>query len=296
MLIFAASCWASSSIAGRFASGNVPPMTLSFLRWALAFAIFLPFAVRPFRRQTALVARHFPLLIAFSFFGVVGFTVPYYVGLQFTQAMNVAILNASGPAWTVLCSFAMLGILISLRQSVGLAIAVCGTLWIMVRGDLSALAGFQLYLGDILTLSAFFSWAIYTVMLRFKPPEFEEFTFLISIVGIGCLIMLPMYLWELNAGLRFDPVPANFFIIGYAALFPSVIGYILWNRAVPVVGANIAAFTQYMIPVFGVLFSISLLGETLRTYHIVGIAAVFAGIYLCTGQRKPQKTNEALDE
>src|SRR6266478_5145502 len=44
LLSITALCWAGNAIVGRLAAGHIPPVTLSFLRWSLAFLLILPFA------------------------------------------------------------------------------------------------------------------------------------------------------------------------------------------------------------------------------------------------------------
>ena len=291
LLVFAAACWAGSSVAGRAAAGNVPPMTISFLRWFIALMVLLPLGARPLWVERRIFLRNFPLMCAFAFFGVVGFTVPYYVGLQFTEAVNVGILNAASPILTILLSFAMLGVVIGARQLMGVGLALIGTFEIIGRGSLDALIGFSLNVGDLLALSAFLSWAIYTVMLRWRPAGVSAYSFLVCIFTIASLMMLPLYLVELAEGHRFEHTFDNWFIIGYTALFPSTLAYLAWIYAVPVVGPNLAAITQYINPVFAITLAALILGESIETYHLIGIAAILAGIYL-SGSRRRRKANE----
>ena len=225
-------------------------------------------------------------MCAYAFFGVVGFTVPYYVGLQFTEAVNVGILNASSPILILLLSFAMLGIMIRTGQLVGVGFALIGTLVIVSRGSLETLLGFTINVGDLLALSAFLSWALYTVMLRWRPPGMGSYSFLVAIFALASLMMLPLYLIELGLGRSFEHTFDNWFIIGYAALFPSTLAYLAWNLAVPIVGPNLAAITQYLNPVFAISLAALILGETVETFHLAGIAAILAGIYLSSSRRQ----------
>ena len=286
LLVIASASWAGSSVAGRAAAGSVPPYALSFLRWLGATILFLPLGLRPLWRERAHFLRHWPLMVAFSFFGVTGFSVPYFAALQATTAVNVSILNASAPIITVILSFAMVGILITRGQLAGIALAFAGALVIMIRGDLAVLATLRLNIGDVLSLAAFLAWCMYTVMLRWKPAEIGTYSFLLAIAALGCVSMAPMFAWELAQGRSFAPTANNWFIIGYTSVFPSFVAYICWNKAVPVVGANIAAISQYLNPVFGVIFAMAILSEGLESYHLAGIAAIFAGLYLSTALRR----------
>jgi len=286
MLIFAAACWAGSSVAGRAAVGDVPPMTISFLRWFIAFLLLLPLGARPLWAERRIFRHHWLIMCGFAFFGVVGFTVPYYVGLQFTEAVNVGILNASSPVLILLLSFAMLGVVIRPGQLVGVGFALIGTLMIISRGSLETLLGFTLNVGDMLALSAFLSWALYTVMLRWRPPGVTSYSFLVAIFGLASLMMLPLYMIELAFGRSFEHNFDNWFIIGYAAVFPSTVAYLVWNFAVPIVGPNLAAITQYLNPVFSISLAALILGETVETFHLAGIAAILVGIYLSSSRRQ----------
>ena len=284
-LMLGAISWAGSTVAGRAASGNVPPFSLSFIRWFFVVVCFLLISWRQTWAQRNIILRHWPLLTAFGFFGVVGFTVPYYVGLQFTVAVNASLMNASGTLWVILTAFLMTGDRISRQQACGVVLGFLGTLIIVLRANFSLLSGFSINIGDILVLASFFSWAVYTVMLRWKPPEIGELPFLTSITILAVLMMLPFYIVDLWNGVSFKVNIDNIVIISYAVIFPSFLAYIMWNKAVPVVGASVAAMTQYMIPIFGVILSVVLLGETIELHHAGGIVIIFIGIWLVSRGR-----------
>lgn len=286
LLVLAAAAWGGSSVAGRAASGNVPPLTLSFLRWAGALILFLPLGGRALWAERDIHLRHWKIMIVYGFLGIVGFTVPYFVGLQYTPAINVTLLNGLVPILTIFFSFILLRVFITWGQAAGIVLALAGMLVIVIRGDLDLLLNFTFNIGDLLAIAAFISWSLYTVLLKWKPAGLSPYSFLVGMTGWGCLIMLPLYGWELANGQFFALTQNNLFIIGYAAVFPSFFAYICWNLAVPVTGANLAGITQYLNPVFGVVFAILILSEALEPYHMVGVAAVFAGLYLSTAKRK----------
>ncbi len=285
-LVIGAFSWAGSSVAGRMASGNVPPFSLSFIRWFFVALCFLAIGGRETWQQRHLVLRHWKLLVAFGFFGVVGFTVPYYVGLQFTVAVNASLMNASGTLWIVGTAFLMTGETITRKQSVGVLLGFFGTILIVLRADIAVLADFSINIGDVMVLVGFFSWAVYTVMLRWKPPEMGELAFLTSMTIFAVILMAPLYVVDLVHGKSFDKNFDNIAIITYAVIFPSFISYLLWNKAVPVVGASVAGMTQYLIPIIGVILSVILLGESIQTYHVAGIAVIFTGVWLVSSGRR----------
>lgn len=284
-LAFSALSWAGSSVAGRAASGNIPPFTLSFIRWLCVFLCFLAIGWRDAWRQRAAIFRHWPILSAFALFGVVGFTVPYYVGLQFTIAVNATLMNASGTIWIVVTTFLMTGETITRRQTLGVALGLFGTLTIVLRADYAQLARITVNTGDLLVLAGFFSWAVYTAMLRWQPRDVGGIPFLVAITAIGSVMMLPLYLLDLVRGAGFEPTKVNVGILAYSVIFPSFLSYICWNRAVSVVGPGVASMAQYMIPVFGTVLAVLILGEIVETFHVFGVAIIFAGVWLVTAGR-----------
>ena len=78
----------------------------------------------------------------------------------------------------------------------------------------------------------------------------------------------------------FDYVSA--FSLVYLCVFPSLFGYLFLNRGIELIGANRAAPFIHLVPVFGSVLAITLLGERLQFYHAIGYALVLAGITLAT--------------
>lgn len=70
-----------------------------------------------------------------------------------------------------------------------------------------------------------------------------------------------------------------------AGVFPSVVAYLCYNRAIAELGAERASACLHLVPAFGALLSCLLLGETLHPWHVLGIAAVFAGLALGRSSR-----------
>ena len=63
-------------------------------------------------------------------------------------------------------------------------------------------------------------------------------------------------------------------------MFSSVLAYILWNRGVEAVGANVAGLFVHLMPVYGVVLAWLFLGERLAAFQVAGIALILAGIWV----------------
>jgi drug/metabolite transporter (DMT)-like permease len=279
LLLIAAASWGGNWVAARAVILDVPPFALSFWRWAIASVILLPFALAQLREDVPLIRRHLPALIAFGVIGAAGFTLLGYWGVRYTTAVNATLLNSSLPLFVVPLSWWLLKLTVSGRQLAGLALSLAGVTTIISAGELQTLAQLALNPGDLLLLGGALLWAVYTVLLKWRPP-LRPLSFLFAIIVAAAVFSLPFYLWETSTGGTMVVSAKTAAAIGYLALFPSVIAYICWNHAVAVVGPNVAGFFNPVIPVFGTLFAVSLLGEPFRLYHLAGFALVLGGVVL----------------
>ena len=274
--------WSGNFVLGRGLHENVPPVALAFWRWFLAWLLVLPFAIRPMIQQYRLIIRHGMTLTLFGMCGVAGFSTLVYIGLSSTTATNGVLLNTASPVIIVLISRFFLKQHMSMRQGIGVIVAFLGVIVIITRGNPALLLDLNLHSGDFLVLAGVLCWALYTVFLYLRPHDLLPLSFVGATVSIGTLGMLPFFLWERAAGAVTIMTPAVAAGIFYLALFPSILAYIFWNRAVAEVGARRAGYFIYLMPALGTLLSSVFLQEAFLVYHLTGVILIFSGVYLTT--------------
>ena len=118
--------WASNAIVGRMAAGAIPPFTLNFLRWALALAILFPFVFRRLREDWPLVRTHVRLLVVTSFLSITLYNALQYLALITSSPINIALITASGPIFTLLAGRAFFGAGISRPAALGAVLSMAG--------------------------------------------------------------------------------------------------------------------------------------------------------------------------
>jgi drug/metabolite transporter (DMT)-like permease len=279
LLLISAASWGGNWVAARAIYLDVPPFALVFWRWALAAAVLYPFVAGQVREDAALIRRHLPAIFGFSNIGTAGFTMFGYWGVRYTTAVNATLLNAALPAFIVPLSWLLHRLTVSGRQTTGLLFSLAGAVCIISAGSMQTLLELSLNPGDVLLLCGALLWALYTVLLKWRPP-LRPLTFVFATVAAGALFSLPFYLGELWTGATMNLSPGTVAAIGYLAIFPSLVAYICWNHAVAAVGPNIAGFFNPVIPVFGAVFAMVFLGERLQPYHLAGFAFVLGGVIL----------------
>lgn len=288
MLTLTALCWAGSVIVGRAVADEVPPLALNFWRWMIAFALAAPFGLRGVWDKRAIVRRHWRLLTMLATFNMTAFGSLLFVALVTTEAINGSLLIGSMPINIVLVSLIVLGIRITPRQSIGVACGFAGIAVVVCRGDAAVLTALTFGVGDLVLWLGVIFYAMYSVYLPRVPEELGLMPMMTVLFALGSLITLPLYLWETHLGDWPAPFGWNAALgIGFMGIFPSLLAQLFWASAVARVGANTAGYFIYLAPVFGTVAAIVLLGETFAWFHALGIALIFAGIFLATRGSAP---------
>jgi len=283
LLLAAASLmWSGNWVAGRALREAFDPITLNFWRWVVATAVLAPFGLPLMRGKWGEVRRHAGILLALAFTGVSLFQTLVYLGLSGTPAINAVLLNSSFPMFMLLCSWLMERERASMRQIAGMLVSFAGIFVILSRGDPRALLDLQWNAGDAWILLAMPVWGVYSVLLKRRPPGLRaiELLFVISLMGLAILVPFTA-LVSLHRPMQWPGAPAAAAVL-YMGIAASVLAYIFWNRGVAIVGANAAGFTVHLLPAFGTLLAILLLGESFRIFHAAGIATILAGVLLTT--------------
>ena len=282
LLILAVLFWSGNFIVGRGIHNEIPPMALAFWRWAIALLIIFPFSLGPILRQKDLIGRNWKLLTLLAILSVANFSMFIYMALKSSTVTNAVLINSMTPIFIVMVSWMGFKERITLRQGVGIAISLTGLMFILTQGNPSTLIAVRFGKGDMWTISAGISWALYSALLRKCPVEFDPLGFLGTTIIIGVFFIFPFYIWEIGTGKTMNFTPAAMGSIIYVALFASVLAYIFWNKAVHTIGANKTGIFIHLMPVFSILLAMIFLDEKLKGYHIIGSILIFSGIFLTT--------------
>lgn len=276
-LIFVMLFWAGNAIVGRAMRTDVPPFTLAFLRWLIAFAVVLPLSWRQLRAERAALLQGWKPILLLGVLGVGSFNGLMYLGLHFTNATNAMLFQAAVPGLVLLADRLLFAQSAPGTRVAGVLLSAIGVIIVVIRADISVLAGLHLGIGDLLVLTAVALWALYTCLLRIRPPV-HSLSFLASTFLIGIFCMAPFAGWEWAVGKRPHFGPGTIAAILYVGIFPSVLSYLMFNRAVETIGSARTGQTTSLLPLFGALIAAAVLGEKLHGYHLVGMILILGGI------------------
>jgi drug/metabolite transporter (DMT)-like permease len=284
LLSITALFWAGNAVVGRLAAGHIPPVTLAFLRWSLAFLTILPFAWRHLMHDWGAIRERLGTMVVLSITGIGAFTSLQYWSLEHTQALNTLLLQSAAPLVVAVWSLILLGVRLTLAQAAGVMLSLTGVLVILLHGDITALASIQFNKGDIIFTVALVIFGLYSV-LTLKRPQIHGLSFVAFTFGCGAACLIPPLIWELLSRPVMALDTANLLTLFYVAVFPSTIAYLCFNRGVQLIGANRAAPFFHVVPVFGAVMAIVFLGERPQLFHVIGFALVLSGVFVAS--RKP---------
>jgi len=281
--------WSGNFILGRSVRNDVQPLELVFFRWAFVCIMLLPalFYVN-LGNVVRLIRSHFAVTSVLAILSVTFFNTILYTALQTTTATNALLINSSVPVMILILSAVMLKHEVSNRQVAGIALSTVGVVFLILKGDFGNIATLNLSHGDFWMLVSSLVWALYSVLFKLKPAGFSSAELFVANMYLGFLYLLPIYLAQ-GYTLRAETVLLEnywaYFV--YVSLFASILSYLFWNRGIDVLGAAKTGQFAHLMPLFGAILAYIFLGETLKSYHVVGAILIGTGIYTSLFQARP---------
>lgn len=283
LLVLAPLFWGGNVVAAKLVVDEIDPFLLLASRCVLATLFILPFAWRFLATDLPVIRRTWPLLMAYGMVGYALFNVLLYVGLQTTSGVNSAIVQASLPMLILAANFIVFRVAPRALQILGVLLAITGVLLVATHGEIARILTLDVNVGDGFVILACLAYTTYTLALRFRPKMHIMSFMAVSFSGaaITGVVMLALFGGGLGQVAELAHVsPTVWAVIAYVAIFPSMFSQVAYARGVELVGANRAAPSHNLIPVFGTLGSVFILGESLQAYHLIAAAIIIGGIVL----------------
>jgi drug/metabolite transporter (DMT)-like permease len=275
----------------RYLVGNADPITLAILRWGIGFACLLPTALLlrvrwPPRRDWPAVA-----VLGLCFFGL--FFVFYNIAIGFTTAARASLALATLPLHTMLVG-ALLGIEpLTLRKSAGVCVAVLGVIAALASGLSAAPPG--AWRGELIMTGAVLCMAFYNVWSRPFIQRSSALGFLT--VGMGAGAAALVLVGSLTGSVAvLSSFGAPQWIAGvYLGVGGGALAFILWVMALERATPTRVATTMTINPLAAGLLATQLVGEPITLNLVLGLVAVFAGIWIATTDVKPAQAAALTD-
>ena len=200
-LFFATLFWAGNFIVGKAASINeVPPISLNFYRWSIAFFILLPFTYKELYQKKNYILSNLGIFSVLGITAVSIFNSALFYSLQFTQVITGVLMISTVPVMIIFISSLLKIEKTNFFQIIGVVLSLTGVVFIVTKADMEILRTLNINKGDITMVIAMFSWATYSALLKKKKYELSQISLLEVVITFGLAFLIPIYFIEMSMG------------------------------------------------------------------------------------------------
>ena len=262
----------------RYLVTTADPITLATLRWGLGFLCVLPVALLlrvrwPQRADWPAVAG-----LGICYYGL--FFVLYNIAIGYTTAARASLALSTLPLQTMLVG-AVLGIEpLTPRKTAGVIIAMAGVFVALAAGLSAAPPG--AWRGELIMTGAVLCMAFYNVWSRPFIGRSSALGYLTVGMGSGAatLVLIGVLSGRTQVLSTFS---ASQWTAGiYLGIGGGALAFILWVLALERASPTRVANTLAVNPIAAALLAAPLVGEPITPNLILGLVAVFAGIWIAT--------------
>lgn len=295
-LILSHTIWGVNFVVAKVTLGEIPPMSLAFLRFAIALLFLTPFLLTEKRQN--IIKKDLPWLFAVGVLMVTLNIAFFYLGLTRTTVTAASALTLTIPVFSVIAGWWFLKEKIYTANLAGIIFGIAGAL--VVIGLPLAVFGVAAwnspsFVGNILIVFASLSWVAGAVISKRMLTKYSTLTVTAIIFLVGVLtFVIPATQEYLQ-----DPAwPARLTYLGifgllFIAIASSISAYFLFEWGLSKLGVVRADLFQYLEPLVAVTLGVFILNEGIRFSYIVGAILIGLGAYWSTLVLEAHKHHKA---
>jgi drug/metabolite transporter (DMT)-like permease len=276
--------WGLAWPVGRLLAANLPPISIAVLRYAIVVPVL--FAILWLRRTRLSIRREWIVnLVAMGLLSTTLYQTFFLFGVKYAAASDDSLVIGVGPVLIAILASFVLNEPLTRTKVLGLLSGLGGIAVISLLSPNTNVP--NRLLGVTLVFGGAGAYALYTVLLRRfvsanRGSHAELAPSSLSILAwislFGWIFMIPFSLLE--SPWTYTWTTTSWLGILYLALLSTVVGYFFYVEGVSKIGASRAAIFSNLVPVFGVISSILLLGENASPWHGVSFLLILAGVVL----------------
>lgn len=293
VLLYTATIWGCNAVAAKLATSQISPMCLVFLRWVVVCSILGVFIRKSISQHSTKLVCSWKKLLWMGFSGFTGFSALFYLAAYKTTAVNITLLQSSMPPMVMLGAIVVFKEKVTGFRILGMIMALSGMFVIATHGSFDKLLSFDFNIGDIAIILACLLYAAYTLALRSRPL-IPSLVFFFGMSISALLSSLLLAVGEILAGYAYWPTMKGWGILLFVAFGPSLTAQLAYMRGVELIGPSRASLFPSLVPAFGSLFSIIILGEHFESYHAIALVLGLGGLYLAESKLRVLNSLKAI--
>lgn len=280
LMVLTAFFWSGAFIAGKLSAPYIPAYTLTFLRFFIA-TIILYFVVRKKPEAFKRIQKNdVPVFLFTGIIGMFGYHVFFFNALKYTTAINSSLIGAANPILTTLLCVIFLKDRLSKGRILGIILSFLGVFLTITGASFSNIRHLTLNNGDLLMALAVIFWAAYSVFSKKVAARYTPLTLTFYSFLFCTIFLIPFVIYDAPWRLLPSIPYYSYLAVIYMAVFASVIGYLVQQIAIKQIGPSKTSIFINLVPVFSIILSVIILGETISPTKLITAAIIICGVYI----------------
>ncbi|WP_166242698.1 DMT family transporter [Paenibacillus turpanensis] len=312
LLALATISWGGAFLGGKISTQTLTPEAVAFFRFLVAALLLFPMLWLDRRRQgrkqataggdagsTMSLARSktfgdWLLLFALGATGMCLYNLCFFFATKHAAIVKSSLVIAVNAPMITVLSALFLKERLNASSLAGLIVALTGSVYVIVGGDLGKLSALRFEPVDLVLLGACVSWAVYSVLSKVAMRKFSPLEATAYGAGFGALLLLP-FAWTTTTWQHIVTTGWDGWAgVLYVGVIVSVVSFLWWNSGIKEAGASKAAIFVNLMPLSAIAMAAVFLGETFTSAHLIGGMLIFSGIYLNIRKKRTQTRTKSL--
>ncbi|KXX84576.1 DMT family transporter [Bacillus cereus] len=284
-LSLAASIWGGMYVVSKYVLDFIPPLTLVWLRFIIAFVVLYGILKLAEKKQKKKVTIRKKDWLLFAWIGFIGYFISItcqFIGTKLSDAHTGSLVTSATPAFMVIFAALILKEKLTARRLLSTIIATIGVI-IVIGWDIEIGSYF---IGTIILVGAAITWALLSIYVKIASIQFSSLIITTYAIFFSLFFITPFMIWELQAA-SIGTVN-TYIILGilYLGIVSTAGAFFLWNKGLELLDASIGSLFFFFQPIVGSLLGWLLLNETLNSNFFIGGILIICSVLITTFEKK----------
>ncbi|MGG1341327.1 DMT family transporter [Bacillus toyonensis] len=284
-LSLAASIWGGMYVVSKYVLDFIPPLTLVWLRFIIAFVVLYGILKIAEKKQKKKVAIRKKDWLLFAWIGFIGYFISItcqFIGTKLSDAHTGSLVTSATPAFMVIFAAIILKEKLTARRLLSTIIATIGVI-IVIGWDIEIGSYF---IGTIILVGAAITWALLSIYVKIASARFSSLVITTYAIFFSLFFITPFMIWELQVA-SIGTVN-TYVILGvlYLGVISTAGAFFLWNKGLELMYASIGSLFFFFQPIVGSLLGWLLLNETLNNNFFIGGILIICSVLITTFEKK----------
>ncbi|MGF9966044.1 DMT family transporter [Bacillus rhizoplanae] len=289
-LSLAASIWGGMYVVSKYVLDFVPPLTLVWLRFVIAFTILFMILQITQRKQKTKIPIEKRDWLLFAWIGFIGYFVSItfqFIGTKLSDAHTGSLVTSATPAFMIIFARIIVKERITIRKFISVLLATIGVV-IVIGWDIEIGTYFT---GTLILVGAAITWALLSIYVKIASQRFSSLIITTYAIFFAILFITPCMVWELQS----NSIQSlnTFIILGilYLGIISTAGAFFLWNKGMELMDAGIGSLFFFFQPLVGSFLGWLLLDEKLKTTFFFGAALIVLSVLIVTIDKRKITSN-----